>query len=78
MSSDAYGHAPVTREITTVSGTIRHGDSGGPTVDRTGIVQGMVFAARIGSKSGFAVPGGLLRRELDRATEPVSTGDCAN
>jgi S1-C subfamily serine protease len=77
VSSDAYGHSPVTREITSVSGNIRHGDSGGPAVDRSGAVQGMVFAARIGSRSGFAVPGGLLQRELEHVAEPVSTGDCA-
>jgi S1-C subfamily serine protease len=78
FSSDAYGRSPVTREITTVSGDIRHGDSGGPAIGRSGSVLGMVFAARIGSRSGFAVPVELLRHALDEAHGPVSTGDCAD
>jgi uncharacterized membrane protein required for colicin V production len=77
FSQDAYGHGPVTRTITTLSGRVRHGDSGGPAVDGTGAVQVMVFAARIGSDSGYGVPSDVVRRDLDRATSPVSTGDCA-
>ncbi len=77
FSQDAYGHGPVTRSITVVSGRVRHGDSGGPAVDRRGHVQSMVFAARVGSDSGYGVPADVLRNDVAGAIEPVSTGDCA-
>jgi S1-C subfamily serine protease len=76
FSQDAYGHGPVTRSITVLSGHIRHGDSGGPAVDREGHVQTMVFAARIGSASGYGVPAEVLRNDVAAAIEPVSTGNC--
>ena len=39
---------------------MRHGDSGGPAVDADGYVQAMIFAARIGSPSGYGVPIALV------------------
>jgi S1-C subfamily serine protease len=77
LSEDAYGHGPVTRTITLLSGVVRHGDSGGPVVDRTGRVQGTVFASRLNSASGYSVPSDVVRRDLDRAVGLVSTRDCA-
>jgi S1-C subfamily serine protease len=76
FSQDAYGHGPVSRTITVLSGRVRHGNSGGPVVDLTGAVEATVFAARIGSQSGYAVPSQLVRRDLGRAKQPVGTGDC--
>jgi S1-C subfamily serine protease len=64
------------REITALSGLVRHGNSGGPIVDAAGRVQGMVFAARIGARAGYAVPTSTIRSALARARRPVSTGDC--
>jgi len=77
LSEDAYGHGPVTRTITLLSGIVRHGDSGGPVVDRSGHVQGTVFASRINSPSGYSVPSDVVARDLDGATGRVSTGGCA-
>ena len=78
LSEDAYGHGPVARTITAVRGDVRHGDSGGPTVDTSGNVATTVFAARLGSKGGFGIPIDVLRKllrgDLSRA---VSTGACA-
>jgi S1-C subfamily serine protease len=77
FSEDANGHGPVTRTITTLSGRVRHGNSGGPAIDRHGAVQATVFAARVGSDTGYGVPSDIVRRDLERATgEQVSTGDC--
>jgi len=77
FSENAYGHGPVTRAITTLSGRVRHGDSGGPAIDGEGRVQAMVFAARIGSASGYAVPSDVVERDLARAgAEAVSTDGC--
>ena len=46
LSDDAYGRGPVTRTVTSLSGVVRHGNSGGPAVDAAGAVQATVFAAR--------------------------------
>ena len=64
------------REVTAVSGLVRHGNSGGPAVNARGQVETMVFAARIGSSGGYGVPAGPIRRDLARAKRAVSTGSC--
>jgi S1-C subfamily serine protease len=65
------------REVTALSGLVRHGNSGGPTVNALGQVEAMVFAARIGSSGGYGVPAAPVRADLARAKRPVSTGSCA-
>jgi uncharacterized membrane protein required for colicin V production len=78
LTGDAFGRGPVPREITSVRGLIRHGNSGGPAIDATGAVQATIFAARIGSKSGFGVPASAVRRALGRVgAGRVATGGCA-
>ena len=78
LSEDAYGHGPVARTITAVRGDVRHGDSGGPTVDTSGNVATTVFAARLGSKGGFGIPINVLRKLLrGDLSRTVSTGACA-
>ncbi|HEX4441679.1 MAG TPA: serine protease, partial [Thermoanaerobaculia bacterium] len=78
LTQDALQRGPVTRSITAVAGRIQHGDSGGPAVDTSGRVQSMIFAARLGSASGYGVPPSIIRTDLARAgTHPVSTGSCA-
>lgn len=78
LTQDALGHGPVARTITAVAGRVEHGDSGGPVVDRSGRVQSAIFAARLGSNSGYGVPPSIIRSDLARAgTTPVSTGSCA-
>jgi S1-C subfamily serine protease len=77
ISEDAYGRGPVSRTVTSLSGSVRHGDSGGPAVDASGAVQTTVFAARINGGGGYGVPAPLVRRALDSAGGPVSTGPCA-
>jgi S1-C subfamily serine protease len=77
FSQDAYGRGPVTRTVTSLSGSVRHGDSGGPAVDSSGAVQTTVFAARANGGGGYGVPAPLVRRALASAGGPVSTGSCA-
>lgn len=77
LTQDALGRGPVSRTITAVAGKIQHGDSGGPAIDRAGAVESTIFAARVGAPSGFGVPASLVRRALDSAAGPVSTGACA-
>jgi S1-C subfamily serine protease len=76
-SEDAYGHGPVLRGITALSGAVRHGDSGAPAVDARGRVETTVFAAKRGARAGYGVPSSAVRRALDKAHGPVSTGGCA-
>jgi S1-C subfamily serine protease len=77
LMTDAYGRGPVGRTVTTLRGTVRHGDSGGPAVDANGAVETTVFASRIGGGAGFGVPTSAVRHALDGAKGPVSTGPCA-
>ena len=79
LSEDAYGHGPIARTITAVRGDVRHGNSGGPTVDASGAVETTVFAARLGSNGGFGVPSDVVRKLLrGEHRDAVSTGDCAS
>ena len=64
------------REVVAISGLIRHGDSGGPAVNRAGEVEAEVFAARVGATGGYGVPAAPIRAALARARAPVSTGGC--
>ncbi|MFL5954208.1 MAG: CvpA family protein [Gaiellaceae bacterium] len=64
------------REVTVLSGLVRHGNSGGPAVNRLGQVEATVFAARIGGRAGYGVPAAPVRADLARAKRPVSTGKC--
>jgi S1-C subfamily serine protease len=76
-SQDAYGRGPVQREMTTVRGLVRSGNSGGPVVDSRGRVVGTIFAAATsGPQGGYAVPNDIVRDELGRASGTASTGPC--
>ena len=64
------------REVTALSGLVRHGNSGGPAVNESGQVEATVFAARIGARAGYGVPAAPVRGAIARARNPVSTGAC--
>ena len=76
LGEDAYGRGPTRRLVTSLNGSVRHGNSGGPAVDATGAVQTTVFAARAVGGGGYGVPASIVRGDLDRAGPPVSTGPC--
>ena len=76
FAEDAYGRR-VRRTITSLSGQVRHGDSGGPAVDASGAVEATIFAARLGGPGGYGVPASIVRRDLAAARGRVSTGPCA-
>ena len=75
FTQDAYGR-PTFRTVTSFSGKVRPGNSGGPAVDATGAVQTTVFAGRLNGGGGFGVPGSIVHRDLAGARSPVSTGPC--
>ena len=64
------------REVTALSGLVRHGNSGGPAVNMLGQVEATIFAARIGSVAGYGIPEPAVLRALAHAKRPVSTGGC--
>ncbi len=77
IGDDAYGGGPVERPMLTLRGAVRHGNSGGPVVDRRGRVMGTVFAATTqGPAGGLAVPNRVVTRILQTASGEVSTGPC--
>lgn len=82
-TTNAYGN-PAVRQISSLRGLVRPGNSGGPMVDSAGQVIGTVFAeitnAPAGRPGGFAVPDSVVSHELDVARTrqtPVSTQGCA-
>ncbi|TCJ29880.1 MarP family serine protease [Nocardioides jejuensis] len=81
-SPDIYGHGSVLREVYSLRGLIRPGNSGGPLVDTAGNVVGVIFAASVSDRdTGYALTPGAVAEARDRgiaATTPVSTGGCAS
>jgi S1-C subfamily serine protease len=76
LTQDAYGRGPVARTVTSLSGNVRHGDSGGAAVDASGAVESTVFAARANGSGGYGIPARIVRRGLGNARVSVSTGPC--
>ena len=79
LTQDAYGNGRVFRELTSLRGVVRHGNSGSPAVDAQGRVQTMVFASLIGARGGLGVPTKLVAQAVGdaRSGGTVSTGGCA-
>jgi hypothetical protein len=78
LTQDALGNGPVNRTVTAVAGQVEHGDSGGPAIDTAGAVEATMFAAKVGTASGYGVPASIVRADLAHAgTSAVSTQSCA-
>jgi S1-C subfamily serine protease len=79
ISEDSYGLGPIRRQIASLRGSVRSGNSGGPLVDSRGRVLGTIFAATTtGTPGGFAVPDEIVEAALGGPTGPVDTGPCAS
>jgi S1-C subfamily serine protease len=77
VSQDAYGRGPVRREMVSLRGAVRSGNSGGPMVDGSGRVVATIFAATTsGPRGGYGVPNAIVRDALAGARAPVDTGPC--
>jgi S1-C subfamily serine protease len=79
LTADAYGSGHVFRELTSLRGRVRHGNSGSPAVNADGAVETMVFASLIGARGGLGVPTKIVARTVADAHRggSVSTGACA-
>jgi S1-C subfamily serine protease len=79
-SPDIYGEGTVIRQVYSLRGLIRPGNSGGPILTSGGDVAGMVFAASVSDRdTGYALTAAQLAESAARGvTEeaPVDTGTC--
>jgi S1-C subfamily serine protease len=78
ISEDAYGNGPIQRQIASLRGHVRSGNSGGPLVDSRGQAMATVFAATTsGPPGGFAIPNDIVQEALvEAAPTEVDTGPC--
>jgi uncharacterized membrane protein required for colicin V production len=80
-SPDIYGDGSVIRDVFSIRGLVRPGNSGGPIVDSAGQVAGVVFAASVtDDDTGYALTADQVRDAADEgsASETAqSTEGCA-
>jgi S1-C subfamily serine protease len=76
---DIYRTTTVTRQVYTIRGTVRQGESGGPVVDLNGQVLGVVFGAAVDdAETGYALTANEVSGELQNIgnTTAATTGSC--
>jgi S1-C subfamily serine protease len=80
-SPNIYGEGTVIREVFSLRGLVRPGNSGGPIVSSAGEVVGVVFAASVTDRdTGYALTADQVGRSATLGisnSSPVSTGECA-
>jgi S1-C subfamily serine protease len=80
-SPDIYGSGTVLRDVFSLRGKVRPGNSGGPIITPAGDVGGVVFAASVeDSDTGYALTAEQISESADKASNrdtEVDTGDCA-
>jgi S1-C subfamily serine protease len=80
-SPNIYGDGTVLREVFSLRGLVRPGNSGGPIVSSAGDVVGVVFAASVTDRdTGYAITADQVGRSATIGISndsPVSTGECA-
>ena len=78
---DIYDDRTVTREVYSIRGDVRSGNSGGPLLAPDGSVYGVIFAAAVDqADTGFVLTAAEVRGDATQgqnSTQPVPTGDCA-
>ena len=76
---DIYKTTTVNREVYTIRGLVRQGNSGGPMINRSGKVIGVVFGAAVDDNdTGFVMTTNEVSRQLAKIgnTTKVPTGVC--
>jgi S1-C subfamily serine protease len=80
-SPDIYGDGAVIRDVYSIRGLVRPGNSGGPIVDSAGQVVGVVFAASVtDDDTGYAITADQVREAADEgrtSDTEASTQGCA-
>ena len=81
-SPNIYGDGAVIRDVLSLRGKVRPGNSGGPVVSSAGEVVGLVFAASLtDSDTGYALTASQLSEAATLGIvgqEAVDTQDCAS
>ena len=81
-SPNIYGNGTVIREVYSLRGLVRPGNSGGPIVNPRGDVVGVVFAASVtDADTGYALTTDQVAQAAAQGRagpQPVSTGGCAS
>ncbi|HEX4102349.1 MAG: MarP family serine protease [Pseudonocardiaceae bacterium] len=79
---DIYNASTVVRNVYTVRAVVRSGNSGGPLLDGSGQVLGLVFGAAVDNdETGFVLADDEIADQVNTATSrttEVSTGSCAS
>jgi S1-C subfamily serine protease len=78
---DIYHQTTVTREVYTIRGEVRQGNSGGPMINRSGQVLGVVFGAAVDdADTGFVLTAKEVARQMAKvgSTQRVATGVCVS
>jgi len=76
---DIYHTTTVEREVYTIRGTVRQGNSGGPLIDREGRVLGVVFGAAVDdTDTGFVLTANEVAKQMAKVgnSAKVPTGTC--
>ncbi len=80
-SPDIYGQGAVIRDVLSLRGQVRPGNSGGPVLTSSGDVVGMVFAASLtDADTGYALTAGQVAEAAAAGAAsgaPTGTGACA-
>jgi S1-C subfamily serine protease len=78
--NDIYGHSRIRREIYSIRGVVRSGNSGGPLLSTDGSVLGIVFATALDSgDTGFVLTAAEINSDAASAqssTSATPTGGC--
>jgi len=81
-SPNIYGEGTVIRQVYSVRGLVRPGNSGGPLVSSGGDVVGVVFAASVtDAETGYALTADQVGQAAAQGlagSDEVSSGDCAS
>jgi S1-C subfamily serine protease len=77
VTRNAYEQGFVQRTVVPLRGSVRHGDSGGPVLDRRGRVVAMMFAAAEVGGGGYGITVADIGHALHDQGGTVSTGPCA-
>jgi len=77
VTRNAYDQGVVQRTVVPLRGSVRHGDSGGPVIDRHGRVVAMMFAAAETGGGGYGVTVNDIEQALGGIGSSAGTGPCA-
>ncbi|MDP8926761.1 MAG: MarP family serine protease [Actinomycetota bacterium] len=68
LSSNAFGSGHVERQVTSIRGVVRRGNSGGPVVNSEGQVVATIFAEGAGTGDvGYGIPSSVVEEAVDEA-----------